>query len=572
MSHYTKIGSGIITDVKNRASWYKSDWTDANHAKLKIVAAATFIFLASVLPALAFGEQLAADTNNTLNVVHVLCSTAIGGVTQALLGHPLLIVGVAEPIVLVYHYMFSFAKDKEEIGEELFLAWAAWTCVWAGILVIIFALTNACVYISKFTRYAGEAFGALIALLFLQQAIKGTVNEFNRPEGVQPSQWKIVNGLWAVVLAVGLLLTALTIRGARRWRFLNSPCRSIAADYGAQLLVIVWTGVSYAVSFSDPPNVVPSRVEAPNTWNMMKSSSSWTVASKMTQLDGSYIAAALIPGCIIAVLFFFDHNVSSQLAQQQEFNLRKGGSYHWDMLLLGVLTVVLGVIGLPPVNGVIPQSPMHTKALTTMSATEVEEKKEAEKINGGVYNKTQEEKGTGNTSSLSLSSSFAAAANEAAPPLPHPTIPSSTAIVDTDNNTTTTTNNKTTTASLSVCEQRWSNLFQSLAIGACLVAMPAIRCIPTAVLWGYFAFMAAESLPGSQLWDRTLMLLTDPRRRYLFLEQGHAPYLEIVSFHTVAVFTVVQLAVVGAVYGLTWAGVAGILFPIPIMALVPFRQ
>lgn len=42
--------------------------------------------------------------------------------------------------------------------------------------------------------------------------------------------------------------------------------------------------------------------------------------------------------------------------------------------------------------------------------------------------------------------------------------------------------------------------------------------------------MAIESLPGSQLWDRLLLLLTDPSRRAALLERGHAPYLETVPF------------------------------------------
>ena len=65
---------------------------------------------------------------------------------------------------------------------------------------------------------------------------------------------------------------------------------------------------------------------------------------------------------------------------------------------------------------------------------------------------------------------------------------------------------------LHIAEQRGSNLIQSLAVGACLGITPAIRCIPSAVLWGFFAFMAVDSLPGSQLWDRTLLLLTDPKK------------------------------------------------------------
>ncbi len=29
-----------------------------------------------------------------------------------------------------------------------------------------------------------------------------------------------------------------------------------------------------------------------------------------------------------------------------------------------------------------------------------------------------------------------------------------------------------------------------------------LRFIPTSIVWAFFAFMALESLPGNQLWDR----------------------------------------------------------------------
>ena len=51
-------------------------------------------------------------------------------------------------------------------------------------------------------------------------------------------------------------------------------------------------------------------------------------------------------------------------------------------------------------------------------------------------------------------------------------------------------------------------------VGACVAAMPLLKKIPTSVLWGYFAFMAIESLPGNQFWERILLILTAPNRRY----------------------------------------------------------
>lgn len=54
-----------------------------------------------------------------------------------------------------------------------------------------------------------------------------------------------------------------------------------------------------------------------------------------------YIIGAFIPATMIAVLYYFDHSVASQLAQQKEFNLRKPSSFHYDLLLLGLMVLKL---------------------------------------------------------------------------------------------------------------------------------------------------------------------------------------------------------------------------------------
>ncbi len=38
-------------------------------------------------------------------------------------------------------------------------------------------------------------------------------------------------------------------------------------------------------------------------------------------MPGAYIGAALLPAAVIALLFFFDHSVSAQLAQQPEYRV-----------------------------------------------------------------------------------------------------------------------------------------------------------------------------------------------------------------------------------------------------------
>lgn len=57
----------------------------------------------------------------------------------------------------------------------------------------------------------------------------------------------------------------------------------------------------------------------------------------MVKVPPVYIFAAIIPAVMIAGLYFFDHSVASQMAQQKEFNLKNPSAYHYDILLLGFM-------------------------------------------------------------------------------------------------------------------------------------------------------------------------------------------------------------------------------------------
>ena len=69
-------------------------------------------------------------------------------------------------------FMYDFATGRPDLGRALFLPWASWVLVWAALMILLLAVTGTCVYINRFTRFSGELFGGLIAVLFLQQAVK----------------------------------------------------------------------------------------------------------------------------------------------------------------------------------------------------------------------------------------------------------------------------------------------------------------------------------------------------------------------------------------------------------------
>ncbi|GLT53922.1 hypothetical protein SLA2020_271570 [Shorea laevis] len=575
---------GIKNDLHGRLMCYKQDWTGGFKAGFRILAPTTYIFFASAIPVISFGEQLERDTDGVLTAVQTLASTALCGIIHSIAGgQPLLILGVAEPTVIMYTFMFNFAKDRPDLGSKLFLAWTGWVCVWTAILLFLLAILGACSIINRFTRLAGELFGLLIAMLFMQEAIKGLVNEFRIPERKSPKliefqpSWRFANGMFALVLSFGLLLTALRSRKARSWRYGSGGLRGFIADYGVPLMVLVWTAVSYIPSRSIP-NGIPRRLFSPNPWSP-GAYENWTVIKDMLNVPVLYIIGAFIPATMIAVLYYFDHSVASQLAQQKEFNLRKPASFHYDLLLLGFMVILCGLIGIPPSNGVIPQSPMHTKCLATLKHQLLHNRlvataRKCMRKNaslGEVYGSMQEAYQQMQTP-LTYQEPSARGLKE----LKNSTIQmaSSMGYIDApvDESVFDVEKEIDDLLPVEVKEQRLSNMLQAMMVGGCVAAMPFLKKIPTSVLWGYFAFMASESLPGNQFWERILLLFTAPSRRYKVLEEYHATFVETVPFKTIAIFTIFQTAYLLLCFGVTWVPIAGVLFPLMIMLLVPVRQ
>lgn len=116
----------------------------------------------------------------------------------------------------------------------------------------------------------------------------------------------------------------------------------------------------------------------------------------------------------------------------------------------------------------------------------------------------------------------------------------------------------------SVRENRVSGLAIHALIACSILILPLIQLIPMAVLFGLFLFMGFNTLAGNQLWDRFLLLFTDPK----LYPATH--YVRRVATARIHVFTGIQLVSLVALWVLKASSV-GILFPVLIALLVPLR-
>ncbi|GAB5372811.1 hypothetical protein AAMO2058_001696600 [Amorphochlora amoebiformis] len=255
------------------------------------------------------------------------------------------ILGVTGPVSIFTIAVFNISQS---LGIN-FLPFYAWTQIWSAIMHILLAVFNLCELISWVTRYSCETFGVLIGIIYLFTGLEGVGKGFEKTLDV---------ALFQFILAFGAAYMAWQLSSARSWVIGSRGARELIADYGATISVIFFSAVPYMSSESRAVSL--ETLDVPSTFQPT-SGRNWFV--DLSDISPGAAFGAIIPGFILTVLFFFDHNVSSLLCQSSDLNLKKGSAYHWDFFIVGIIVLITGLLGIPPTNGLIPQAPLHSQSL-----------------------------------------------------------------------------------------------------------------------------------------------------------------------------------------------------------------
>ena len=338
---------GIARDLRRRAPHYVSDWTDGHNAKT--TASIFYMFFTSIAPAITFAELLDRSTKGKIGVVEVCLSSCLSGsIFSVFAGQPLVIVGVTGPVTILSISIYGLARSL----DVSFLHFYAWAQVWAGLMHMVVAAGGLCDSIRYVTNFSCHTFGLLIATIYAVTGATGVARYYTRSQSFAAC-------LMETIIALGTTWLSLFLADARKWTVLNGKLRQIVSDYAPTVAIVTMTVISL-VGRADDIGEDLTRLDVPRTFGTTNGRT-WFL--NLFDLEVWAIFLALVPGAIILVLFVFDHNVSSIMAQSKEFNLRKGSAYHLDFFVLGACIVLTGILGIPPCNGLIPQAPLHTKSL-----------------------------------------------------------------------------------------------------------------------------------------------------------------------------------------------------------------
>uniref|UniRef100_A0A673BW35 Anion exchange protein n=1 Tax=Sphaeramia orbicularis TaxID=375764 RepID=A0A673BW35_9TELE len=534
---------GLILDIKRKAPFFISDFTDALH--IQALSAILFIYLGTVTNAITFGGLLGDATENMQGVLESFLGTAIaGGVFCLLAGQPLTILSSTGPVLVFERLLFNFSRDN----NFDYLEFRLWIGLWSAFLCLVLVATDASFLVQYFTRFTEEGFSCLISFIFIYDAFKKMIklahhypinSDFKMDyvtqydclcmapavlenttdvqadplDATSPmnATWSSLTRteclkykgelvgkscdfvpditLMSFILFFGTYTCSMCLKKFKTSPFFPTTVRKLISDFAIILAILIFCGVDMLVGVDTPKLIVPSEFKPTSPKR------GWFVPPFGGNPWWVYLASAL-PALLVTILIFMDQQITAVIVNRKEHKLKKGAGYHLDLFWVAVLMVICSFMGLP-----------WYVAATVISIAHID--------------------------SLKMET-------ETSAPGEQPKF-------------------------LGVREQRVTGVTVFILTGLSVFMSPILKFIPMPVLYGVFLYMGVASLNGVQFMDRIKLLLMPAKH------QPDLIYLRHVPLRKVHLFTFIQVLCLALLWILK-STVAAIIFPVMILALVAVRK
>ncbi|XP_023846071.1 solute carrier family 4 member 11 isoform X1 [Salvelinus sp. IW2-2015] len=536
---FFKVGQGIYEDLRRRLPLYPSDFTDGMYGKdrswLKYTTTAIFLYIAILLPNIAFGSLNDESTRGEIDVRKVIVGQSIGGVIYALFaGAPLVIPLTTAPLAIFISVIRGICDDY----DLDFPAFYACIGLWNSFFLILGALLNVSLFMKLFKRSSEEIIALFISIAFVGDSVKGTVKVFNYfyhgptlatnnstrvlleikelMEKAANATERLGNGtshgapvvkhdthvflpeslvlctrerpILCLLLMLGTLWLGYALYQLRRSPYLHAKVREVVSDCALPIAVVIFSFIG-SFLFLD--------VELP-VFNF-HNGKIFRLA-QFDKLTGMNCLSAVGLGFLLALLIFIDQNIVISLTHVPEAKLLKGTAFHWDLMLTGFINILMSCLGLPWMHAAFPHSSLHARQLAKVELH----------VEGGHLYET---------------------------------------IVN-------------------VKETRITALTANILIGLSVFLLPIpLQWIPKPVLYGLFLYIAATSLDGNQMFDRILLLLKE--------QTSYPPthYIRRVPQKKVHFFTALQILqlIILCAFGMYPLPYIKMIFPFLMILLIPIR-
>ncbi len=229
----------------------------------------------------------------------------------------------------------------------------AWSLIHAAWMHYLLAIFNAHDWTMQYvTTFSADIFSLLNSVIYFHKAIQ----ELQRNHDAV----SFASFLYSVIGAIGTFLVAVVLSTANNWAPLfHRYIRMGLTEYAAAISIILFIGIPHIGELAtlDKQTLVVQTSFRPT------SPERTVFFVRFWELPIEWIFLSIIPGAIITILFYFDHEISSIICTLDRYGTKKPGGFAWDIVLLGTTTAICGILGIPPANGLLPQAPLHSESL-----------------------------------------------------------------------------------------------------------------------------------------------------------------------------------------------------------------
>uniref|UniRef100_A0A3B4ZBP5 Solute carrier family 4 member 11 n=1 Tax=Stegastes partitus TaxID=144197 RepID=A0A3B4ZBP5_9TELE len=496
--------------------------TEGNKTLLKYMTTAIFLYIAILLPAIAFGSLNDESTRGEIDVRKTIIGQSIGGVIYSLFaGSPLVIPLTTAPLAIFISVIRGICDDYNLDFPAFYACIGLWNCLF----LILGGIFNVSLLMKLFKRSTEEVIALFISIAFVVDAVKGTVKIFhryyhaptlaNRSMEDFPPGGELLGGnrseaaaglalnvlpesfiqctrerpVLCLLLMLGTLWMGYTLYQFKRSPFLHAKVREVLSDCALPISVLLFSFIgSYLFSDIELPVF---KVHDRPIFNV----------APFERLSAMNVVSAMGLGFLLALLIFIDQNIVVSLTNAPENRLLKGTAYHWDLMLSGLINILMSVLGLPWMHAAFPHSTLHVRQLAFVE----------QRVEGGHLYET---------------------------------------IVQ-------------------VKETRLTSLAANIFIGVSLLLLPVpLQWIPKPVLYGLFLYIALTSIDGNQMCDRMALLLKE--------QTSYPPthYIRKVPQRKIHYFTFLQMMqlLVLCTFGMYPVPYMKMIFPLFMILLIPIRN
>ncbi|CAG5130391.1 unnamed protein product, partial [Candidula unifasciata] len=258
-----------------------------------------------------------------------------------------------------------------------FLPLRFWIGLWVFAITTLAVALEGSFLIRYVTRFTEEIFAILISLIFIYEVVKKLMQNitgeeiyidegFNNGDHIVEFTNQPNTALLSLILIIGTFLIAYFLRVFRNSKFLGRSVRRAIGDFGVLISLLCMVVLSVVMS-----QTYVQKLDITDPLTPTSPTRGWFINPMGEhQTTPLWLAfAAALPGFLIFILLFMETQITEMILNKKERKLKKGSGYHIDQLILGFLTLMGGLFGLPWMCAATVRTVAHISALSEYSRT-----------------------------------------------------------------------------------------------------------------------------------------------------------------------------------------------------------